>query len=208
MLVAGLTACTHDEPTPESETALAQLSEEEAARYRLVTETREELDDWFDFYNLDADSVFKLREIWNTDLLTVPATPDWQQVYRKHRKRFTPSPDKQKVLDIYTFNHTLTAAGKHPITTTPDSEAAIVDLETGERVRLMFCGNVCQYHAAWWRNPDEIVVVGLVRGFDHKNLYPAIWHINMYTQTIEQFTATKPADPDKNRNYLKEEVFD
>jgi hypothetical protein len=211
ILCVGLISCMRDEPVPESK-KVSQFSEETAERNRLVTETRDELDDWFAFYNLDAeaDTLFKLREIWDTDLLAFPVIPDWQQVYKEHRKLFIPSTDKRKVLDIYTYTHNLAEVKRKSDTTptTPDSEAAIVDIATGERVRLIFCGNVCQFHDAWWRTPDEIIIVGMIQGFDHKTLYPAIWHINTYTQSVKQFTSGSPANPDKYKNYLKEEIFD
>ncbi|MBC5774757.1 hypothetical protein H8S95_11840 [Pontibacter sp. KCTC 32443] len=191
---------------------VAKLSEEAHIRLQLITDTREELNDWFEFYGLDddADTLFRLCEIWDTSMLTFPVTSDWQLLYKEHPTLFTEAPDDTRVLDIYTYGHTfLHKRGRRDKLTAalPDNEVAIVDLEEKKRTRLMFCSTVCQFHDSWWRSPEEIIVVGLIQGFDHKNLYPAIWRINTYTKQVQQFTSLKPAHPENNKNYLQENVL-
>ncbi|MER2996790.1 hypothetical protein [Pontibacter populi] len=203
--------CKPDEPEVKRK-AVSKLSEDSRYRLALVSEARDELDDWFEFYGLeeDADTLFRLREIWDTDELAFPASANWQQLYKEHDELFLKSPDETKVLDIYTYNHEFTKKSRRRVTVKTinrDSEVATINPETGEKVRLMYCADACQFEMAWWRNNDEIIVVGLIQETGKSEFYPALWHINTYTNHIRQYTSLKPAKPAKKGYYLQDEVF-
>ncbi|MBB6610678.1 hypothetical protein H7F15_06490 [Pontibacter sp. Tf4] len=211
MAACALWSCTPDEPTTE-QTPETIRSEEEMLRNTLVADTRKELKKWFRFYHLDehADTLFRLREVWEVSLLTAPVSGNWQELYKEHPKLFKPSPDKTTVLDIYTYERVFDEKRRGKIEVSadsPDSEVAIVDTAKGEKTRLMFCGTPCQFHDAWWRTPNEVIVVGLVQETGEE-YYPALWYINLTTDTIRQYTATQVAEPKKDKNYLVDEVFD
>ena len=179
----------------------------------MVSETRDELKSWFKFYSLDeeADTLFRLREIWDTDQLTFLVSAGWQQLYKEHDELFIQSPDKSRVLDIYTYNREFKKQGSKKVTVRTinhDSEVAIVDPATHQKTRLIYCADACQFENAWWRNSDEIIVVGLIQEIGETELYPALWHINTYTNLVRQYTSLKPAQPDKKKYYLQDEVFD
>ncbi|MEJ8757002.1 hypothetical protein WG947_08350 [Pontibacter sp. H259] len=206
-----LTGCDSDAQETEA-LKTEKLSEEKRAQHLLITQTHAALKKWFRYYNLqdEADTLFKLREVWETDLLSGQVTDDWQKLYKANRKLFKPDPSEKFVLDLYT-SRLILEKGKRKYkvrVTSPDSEAAIVDPKTGEKVRLIFCNAACQFHDGWWRNEKEIIVVGLIQGFDNKTLHPAIWHINLYTQHVQQFTAEVAANPDKSKNYLLDNVWE
>ncbi|NEM97639.1 hypothetical protein [Pontibacter burrus] len=211
LLAGALVACTSDEPATNT-TPETTLSEEARIRNRLLSETRDELKKWFRFYKLDAhaDTLFKLREVWEVSLLTFPVNDNWHELYQEHPKLFKPSPDKATVLDIYTYERVFDKKrrGKLAVAAdSPDSEVAIVDPAKEEKTRLMFCGTPCQFDDAWWRSGSEVIVVGLVQETEQE-YYPTLWHINLDTDTIRQYTATQAANPDMKKNYLVDEVFD
>jgi len=211
LVTVSLAACQQTDTDTEP-TAAATLAEEKRAHQQLISETRGELKKWFKYYNLgeEADTLFRLREVWDTDLLKTTASPDWQKLYKANKKLFKLSPAEDKVLDIYTSRLAFESGRRKPKVelASPDSEAAIVSPETNERIRLIFCNSACQFHDGWWRNEEEIIVVGLIQGFDNKTLHPALWHINLSTQLVQQFTAEAPANPDKRKNYLQDKVWD
>ncbi|WP_162426836.1 hypothetical protein [Pontibacter pudoricolor] len=213
LLFVWLVGCQGQDEKEQTVNKQSGVAEEEQKRISLVQDTKQELSDWFSFYKIDdraADSLFVLREVWETDLLTFPVATNWHELQKEYPKLFIPSPDKSKVLDIYSYERVFRKRRlKKPEITadSPDSEVAIVDPAKGEKTRLMFCGTPCQFDDGWWRSENEVVVVGLVQDSLGQQQYPAIWQINLTTQEVRQYTATTPAQPANNKNYLQKEVF-
>ncbi|HEY4649839.1 MAG TPA: hypothetical protein VIG72_00425 [Pontibacter sp.] len=207
--MALLAGCTPDEHETETGTTTS-LTKEAQAQQQLISDTRQELKKWFRYYGLKAeqDTLFKLREVWEASLLTLPLQQNWQELYSDYPRLFKPSPDKTGLLDIYTYERTFDRKRNPQVAAdSPDSEVAIAYPDKGEKVRLMFCGTPCLFEDAWWRNRDEVIVVGLVQEAGSTGYFPTVWHINLYTSLIRQYTSGQPAQLRKNEPYLTREVL-
>lgn len=212
-LVLLVWSCRKQEEAAPATVAETELTEDQKRHRALIEDVARELDDWFEFYSLDrqpADSLFILREIWNTDQLAFPVSEQWRQLYADHPKLFKPSPDKNWQLDIYSYERIFDESrrGKVSARDSPDSEVAMVNLAKGERVRLIFCGTMCRFEDGFWRYEDVVVISGQVENYKTNALHPAIWTIDLYTRKINQYTATIPSEPSKKDGYLQEEVLD
>jgi hypothetical protein len=214
LLLVWLVGCQGQEEKEQAATKQPGVAaEEEQKRIALVQDAKQELSDWFSFYNIDdkaSDSLFVLREVWDTDLLTFPVATNWHELYKEFPRLFILSPNKNKVLDLYSYERVFRKRRlKKPEVTadSPDSEVAIVDPAEGKKTRLMFCGTPCQFDDGWWRSANEVVVVGLVEDSLWQQHYPAIWQINLTTQEVRQYTSTAPAQSANDKSYLQKEVF-
>lgn len=113
------------------------------------------------------------------------------------------SPQRTKALDIYSYATLVEEDGKGGWDITaggPDSEAAIIDLESPDRARyrLLFCGTPCTYEEACWLDEQHLAIAGLYNE-SGENFYPTIWLADLTTNTIRMYSYPTAVTPPTQR---------
>ncbi|PHN04870.1 hypothetical protein [Flavilitoribacter nigricans] len=180
----------------------------------LTPEARNQLESWFNFYAPHIEdwrlSAFSLSNRWKIDsLLEVPFAdifplkdrPDNWMIY---------APGGRFNLDIYARDVIMQKNDDGTQTIygmSPDSEAAIEDLDRGIRQRLLFCGTPCRFEDGYWEDAQTVVIAGLHQG-DEQFFHPTIWRIKLDELTVQQFTYPTPLPDPFPFNYTQEFIYE
>jgi hypothetical protein len=97
------------------------------------------------------------------------------------------SPDKTKVLDIYSerIPFELTANGKIEALFSVDSEIFFFDVTNETRNRVLFGGSSYTFDEAVWISNDEILVVGDIQEDTDRQL--SVWYANVRTKELKRY---------------------
>jgi hypothetical protein len=107
-----------------------------------------------------------------------------------------PSPAGDYWLDVVSYGVVVLPAAGGGYTYEPggpDSQVAIVNRQTGERTRLLFCGTPCSYAAGVWLDDRAVQVAGLVDPGD--GFHPAVWQVDLDRGLILEWRYPEPLPP-------------
>jgi len=102
-----------------------------------------------------------------------------------------PSPDGKKQLDIYGYGKQLLPDKKKEgqfelAAQSLESEVAVYGMAANKKLRLLFCGDACQFEDAAWMNNDMLIVAGSTSEVDKKN-HPMLWCIKLSSKSVYRF---------------------
>ena len=111
------------------------------------------------------------------------------------------STNRQKFLDIYSYDLNLTRKGKK-IVANPQGEQTVelYDLETGKTGRMLFCGISEQIQEVIWIANTKCIFVGREIEEDGK-VYPIIYIADLSRKTLTCFRSSNKSSIEKKNPY-------
>lgn len=88
----------------------------------------------------------------------------------------------------------------------PDHEVAIVNPETKERTRLLFCGTTCEIQSAYWHNNDMVAIMGLTSENNPDAYTPVIWFVNINNGAMVPYYYNKEIDIEQADKHLQAQL--
>ena len=107
-----------------------------------------------------------------------------------------PSPTGDYWLDVVSYGVVVLPAAGGGYTYAPggpDSQVAIVNRQTGQRTRLLFCGTPCSCAAGAWLDDRVVQVAGLVDPGD--GFHPTVWQVDLDQGLIREWRYPEPLPP-------------
>lgn len=182
--VLALNACTSNK---KEEKKAAEETIIEDATLQKVEDKVSTLSDWQQYYvqkvpdfsldNFEPVGTEKVNDMYSGMELN-------QKFYDLYGKLLVYSPDSTRFMDIYSYNFIVERRKDGTLSARmgePDQEAAVVDVKTGKRLRLWFCGPHCLLEKAIWLNNEEVALVGIVDEDGNEVYQPQMWVINIKT---------------------------
>lgn len=139
-----------------------------------------------------------LARVFNSDSLqkTVTDTLSAEQstvmdttLFRDFSPYFVYSPDSSLALDMYSYGNFLhkTKSGKSVLENgEPDTEVAVVNVQTKKRERILFAGPGTVIKEAVWINKHTVLIAGGTYN-EHDQLIPAIWKYDTNTRQLDNY---------------------
>ena len=128
----------------------------------------------------------------------------------QYGKWLIPSPNKQRVLDLYSYNLVIERdkLGKWNCKgLNSDSEVSVIDPSTKTKTRLLFMGPGTTIENGFWLDDNNVVIVGIGINNQYNAPNPILWQINLITQEIDQFDYLDNLKIPTLDSYLKEQRF-
>ncbi len=106
----------------------------------------------------------------------------WEKTYGDFATR---SPNGHYWLDVISYGNVRSPEGKW-LGGEPDSEAALIATDTGQRTRLLFCGTACSFAEGFWLDDHTVGIAGLSANTGGEQ--PTLWRIDLTSREIRQYT--------------------
>lgn len=128
----------------------------------------------------------------------------------QYGKWLIPSPNKQRLLDLYSYNLVMERdkLGKWNCTgLNADSEVSVIDPSAKTKTRLLFLGPGTSIENGFWLDDTNVVIVGISTNNQYNAPNPILWQVNLATQEIDQFDYLDNLKIPTLDSYLKEQRF-
>lgn len=169
---------------------------------------KKNLKTWIDYYKKYRIKLEKFNFVSQDTLPNIVAEIDTINLEKDiYKFLYKISNDKNKVLDLYSYNLSLAKNENNEIISYGvdiDSEVSIKDLKNKIWKRILFVGPNYKIEEGFWINNDKIIIVGVFE--DEKKCKPVIWFVNLNNNTIQSFEYSNYIDNIKC-DYLKTIVY-
>lgn len=136
-------------------------------------------------------SRFKMEHFWvDSNTLIQPYTPD-KAFYEAYGRFIKYSPDSTMFIDLDSYNVGIKKDSKGKLHGTefgPDSEVSLVNLQTKQKIRLMFMGPGGSVEDGLWLDKDNLALIGVEDNGDSLGKVAAVWKINIPTKSYSLYT--------------------
>jgi hypothetical protein len=136
-------------------------------------------------------SRFRMEHSWvDTGMLVQSYTPD-QKFYEAYGRFIKYSPDSTMFIDLDSYNVGMKKDSKGKWVGTeygPDSEVSLVNLQTKQKIRLLFMGPDGSVEDGLWLDKDNLALIGVEDSGDSTGKVAAVWKINIPSKSYYLYT--------------------
>lgn len=151
---------------------------------------------------------FKLVNVYKEDSMLTSSFQPGPEFYRSYRSFIKYSPDSTKFVDLDSYNIEISRNNQGTYTGNemgPDTEVSLVDLEKGEKSRLVFLGPSGSIEDGGWLDNETIVLVGIQDNASADAKTAVLWKYHLPTKTFFLYELQDGANTEKILNQWRKE---
>lgn len=197
-ILAGCNGCnskTKDTRLPED--SVQAVPRTPTAKDTLASWTEQRLLQWKGWIDSSTAGQFAANSLERTVTDTIAAADSIrmeEERFEQFKPFFVYSPDSSQVVDMVSYGNFLHKAKSGRVVLEagePDTEVAIVNVQTKARERILFAGPSTVVKQAVWIDDHTVLIAGGM--YDEQNrLRPVIWKYDTVNKLLENWEAGQP----------------
>ncbi|RYZ53971.1 MAG: hypothetical protein EOP49_06180 [Sphingobacteriales bacterium] len=209
MMLLTLVSCKEDTGEKNKQPQAGEAGETKMQIPEELAGKEEKISDWSNYYETRMPSFrldhFEARE--NSPATFLDLGPADNASLSHYKPLLSFNADSSRYIDIFSYNLILEKGKDSTIrarTGDPDMEAAIVDVKTGKRLRIWYCGPSCALEKAVWLEDQKVGLLGLNDENGDGLSQPTIWVINLVNGQTTSYVYPAEINSLDNSEYLSE----
>lgn len=193
LLLQGCNGCNSNKKNPQlPEDSLRGDVHTLTAKDSLRTWTDRQLIQWKSWIDSSTASDFPTDSLqrMNVDTIAlVDSTMMEDDRFEQFKPYFVYSPDSSQVVDLVSYGNFLHKGKNGKVALEagePDTEVAIVNVQTKKRERILFAGPSTVVKQAVWINDHTVLIAGGMYD-EHNRLQPVIWKYDTESKLLENW---------------------
>mgnify|MGYP003576390971 CR=1 FL=1 len=194
-LIQGCNGCNSDKAgTSKTTDSVETTVQAPDAKDTLRSWTELRLINWKGWIDSSTAGAFGPDSLERTTVDTVVAidnTTMEEERFEEFRPYFVYSPDSSQVVDMVSYGNFLHKGKNGKVVLEagePDTEVAIVDVQTKKRERILFTGPSTIVKEAVWINDHTVLIAGGTYN-EQNRLLPVIWRYDTVSKLLENWEA-------------------
>jgi len=151
---------------------------------------------------------FQLTKFWKEDsMFTRPFQPE-KNFFENYGAFLRYSPDSSKFIDLDSYNLEIEKNSKGQYVASaqgPDTEVSLVDLNKGQKIRLVFLGPGSMVEDARWIDNENLIIIGAEEETDKAEPTASIYTFNIPSRRFEVYQSSDSAVTENLKGYWKKE---
>lgn len=192
-LLQGCNSCNRPQPpSPPAEDSVQANTPAPTAKDTLKSWTDMKLMSWKSWVDSSTAGQFGPDSLERTTVDTIAITDSItmeEDRFEQFKQFFVYSPDSSQVVDLVSYGNFLHKGTNGKVVLEagePDTEVAIVNVQTKRRERILFAGPSTVVKEAVWINDHTILIAGGI--YDTQNrLLPVIWKYDTVNKLLENW---------------------
>jgi len=197
-ILQGCNGCNNrPKDTVQDEDSLPAQTRSPTAKDTLRSWTEQRLIQWKGWIDSSTAGQFVANSLERTTVDTIAAIDSIrmeEERFEQFKPFFVYSPDSSQVVDMVSYGNFLHKAKNGRVVLEagePDTEVAIVNVQTKNRERILFAGPSTVVKQAVWIDDHTVLIAGGV--YDEQNrLLPVIWKYDTVNKQLENWETDQP----------------